>query len=345
MLLYLTSNARSGLLDTALQTNNMMVKKLIGKFSLKSFVTKDMRNYATAQYFVVDISCVDEQLDDFIVVLQSFQMMFSARIVVILSDFDHSDAYIERLVSISITNIITADTIEGVTDELSQCFTDDGMQKYLPQLQDVEHEQDEAVLAPAKLHAIEIPKFKWNAHSIKIAVAGTQRRSGVTVTAFNLASWLTARGADVCYVEMNTTRHLNALIKLYGDQKEGEHYVINDIDCYSVNELDHDYNFIIYDCGEIAAPTAIFNNADIRFLCGGILPYEMVIYKKVLLACKGLLINKVTLSMPKEYLEYFKFSVAEDIVVAEPSFSLFDCNINGELYLPATQKYIEASKK
>ena len=45
MLLYLTSNQKSGLIDGAAHEMLMPSKKLVGKFSLKSFVTKDMRNF------------------------------------------------------------------------------------------------------------------------------------------------------------------------------------------------------------------------------------------------------------------------------------------------------------
>lgn len=85
MLLYLASNGKSTLIDHAAADKELTVKKLVGKFSLKSFVTKDMRNYAAAKYFAVDAACAEETSGDFTVALQSFQMMFSARIIVILS--------------------------------------------------------------------------------------------------------------------------------------------------------------------------------------------------------------------------------------------------------------------
>ena len=69
------------------------------------------------------------------------------------------------------------------------------------------------------------------------------------MTAFNLASWLQARGAEVAYVEANTNRHLQLLLQVYEAQPEGEHYALDGIDCYLTNELDKDYQFIIYDCG------------------------------------------------------------------------------------------------
>ena len=85
MLLYLTSNQKSGLIDGAAHEMLMPSKKLVGKFSLKSFVTKDMRNYATAKFFLIDAACIEESGEDFTLALRSFQMMFSARIIVILS--------------------------------------------------------------------------------------------------------------------------------------------------------------------------------------------------------------------------------------------------------------------
>ena len=54
MLLYLTSNQKSNLIDPAVRNMTLPAKKLVGRFSLKSFVTKDMRNYANAKFFVVD---------------------------------------------------------------------------------------------------------------------------------------------------------------------------------------------------------------------------------------------------------------------------------------------------
>lgn len=87
------------------------------------------------------------------------------------------------------------------------------------------------------------------------AFAGSQRRSGVTVTAFNLASWLAARGAEVAYIEVNQNRHLQLLLNIYEAAPDGEHYTIDGIDCYLTNEPDKVYQFIIYDCGVMQTPT------------------------------------------------------------------------------------------
>ena len=131
MLLYLTSNQKSGLIDGAAREMLLPSKKLVGKFSLKSFVTKDMRNYATAKFFLIDAACIEESGEDFTLALRSFQMMFSARIIVILSGCEDMSGCIHRLLSIGVVNLITAETLEDAADELREALSDEGMQRYV----------------------------------------------------------------------------------------------------------------------------------------------------------------------------------------------------------------------
>lgn len=334
MLLYLSSNGKSGLTDF-LEGQNLVVKKLIGRFALKQFVTKDLRNYAGCKFFLLDVSCIEEQLENFIVALQSMQIMMDVRIIPVLSDMENTYAYIGRLVDIGVTDIITADSLEGVRDELAECLSEDGMQRYKRTGKGFA----DATILPEAPKQKEIIKYNWSARNVKIAVAGTQRRSGVTVTAFNLATWLIARGASACYVEANTNRHLNWIINVYDVEKDGEAYPIGGIDCYFTNELDKDYSFIIYDCGEIKEPSVIFREADIRLLCGSILPYETKDYLQVLNTCKDMEIYKMGLCVSEPLQEFCMESLSSDILIAEASHDLFENNINGHIYQRITESY------
>lgn len=98
-----------------------------------------------------------------------------------------------------------------------------------------------------------------------------------------------------------------------------EHYTIDSIDCYLTNELDHDYNFIVYDCGEMQVPMSVFKSAAIRLLCGGILPYEAPVFHKALSACGDLSVSKVGLCVPQEFQEYCTVLFGEDIQIADAS--------------------------
>ena len=243
MLLYLTSNQKSNLIDPAVRNMTLPAKKLVGRFSLKSFVTKDMRNYANAKFFVVDAACIEESGNDFTLALQSFQMMFSARIIVILSGYEDVNGEVQRLLSIGVVNLVTGETMEDALDELTEALSEDGMQRYVVKAPVYEQPATQREKAP---EPDEIIPYRWNARNIRIAVAGSQRRSGVTVTAFNLASWLAARGAEVAYIEVNQNRHLQLLLNIYEAAPDGEHYTIDGIDCYLTNEPDKAYQFIIY---------------------------------------------------------------------------------------------------
>ena len=138
MLLYLSSSGKSGITDFLEEENEhaqsnkteVVIKKLVGRFTLKQFVVRDMRNYQSCKHFIVDIGCIEDSLDDFIVALQSFQMMFNARIIVILSGCDNEKAYTEKLIGIGVTDIVTANTAEDIQSEIKECLSEGGMQRY-----------------------------------------------------------------------------------------------------------------------------------------------------------------------------------------------------------------------
>ena len=332
MLLYLTSSGKSSLVDAAANKMELNVKKLIGKFNLKSIVAKDMRNYTAAKFFVVDASCCEETPEEFCVALQSFQMMFSTRIIVILSGCEEEENYLSCLLTCGITNIIIADTPDAVTDELVECLSEQGMQRYIRQYGSVEEE----ITVPSSSEKVleeEIHRYEWNADNVKIAVAGSQHRCGTTMTAFNMACWLSARGAEVALVEMNTNRHLHFILNVYEAVKEKEHYTIDEIDYYLTDELDQNYNFIRYDCGVLDALSPIFRDADKRILCGSALPYELSTFSKAVSLCGNLPVEKIGVCVPDEMKDYCVSVFGKDLQFAESSHSLFSANANGGIYM------------
>ena len=176
--------------------------------------------------------------------------------------------------------------------------------------------------------------------NLKIAIAGTQRRSGVTVTAFNMAAWLNSRGASACYVEANTNHHLSWIINVYDAAKNGESYVVGGIDCYFTGETDKDYNFIIYDCGALKEPPAAFREADIRLLCESILPQEIQVFANVVQACIKYETFKMGLCVPKPLQEFCRASLSENILISDASHDLFENNINEHIYMPMVEDFI-----
>ncbi len=320
MLLYLTGNSHSRLIDEAVEELEISVKKLVGRFYLRGFVVRELRNYTAIRYFVVDAACTDDSAEDFCVALQSFRMMASARIIVLLTGCDDKDYYLSRLQAAGITDVVTADESEAVTKRLLEFLSDQHIQK--------------ARSEPALSESI-----SWNAQNIRIAAAGMQRRSGTTVTAFNLAYWLTARGASVCYIKANANRHLPVILRLYEAKEAQGHFTMDGIDFYLTDTLDRDYHFIIYDFGELYTVPEAFQTADIRILCGSALPYEIQNFKRTVSLCGNLPVIKILTGVPAELKAYCGMLMA-DVQIADISRNLFDGQINDSINREIIKEYI-----
>lgn len=319
MLLYLTSNKNRNLIDEAVKETTLAVKKLVDKYVLRNFIVKEIRNFIAVKYLVVDVLCAEDSLEDFSIALQSFQMMFSAKVVVLLKDIKDKEAYYERLSAAGIENLITEETPEDITAKLLSFLYDKSEQKSIE----------------------EIPKKVWQAKNIKIAVAGVQHRCGTTVTAINLAYWLANHGAAVCYVEDNINRHLRMILRIYEAKAEKDHYTSGGIDFYYTDAPDCDYDFIIYDCGALTAIPDNFKMADKRLLCGAALPYELSQYKRVLSLFRDLSVYKIAVGVPEDMKKHCTLFIGSEIYFAEQSRSLFDDKVNEKIYNEVTADYKE----
>ncbi len=165
MLLYLLGNGKSDLLDfletgnIELESSSLVVKKLVGKFSLRQFVVKDMRNYPSYKYFVIEVGCIDEEIEDFILALQSFQMMFSARIIVIMSGSNDMEIYIKKLIEIGVTDIVTTENVDDFRTEMLECLTIEGMQRFKQEVISPKEELSPEASLKGEIETIFIPKY------------------------------------------------------------------------------------------------------------------------------------------------------------------------------------------
>lgn len=335
MLLYLTGKDRVNLLDFIEDKVGIIPKKMAGKFSLMQFVVRDMRNYAHMKYFVIDRAAVNEDEAGFTEAVRSFQTMFSARIIVICENYTKQDAFLQQLVMTGVTDIVTATDIKEIQAEILECLSPEGMQRYKTPIQ-----KPQPTTIAAK-HTLVSEKYIFSCKNIRIAVAGCQRRVGVTTTAVNLAHWIQTHGGTACYLESNLNKHLSYIIKLYADQPENNHYTIGGVDYYFTNELDKTYNFIITDCGVLDEPLqASFSHADLRLLCGSAMPYELAYMQNALNRCKGETVQALGMYVPLDIRELMQQAISDDILFADPSHELFDGNANSDLNKRLVSSYI-----
>jgi len=87
-------------------------------------------------------------------------------------------------------------------------------------------------------------------------------------------------------------------------------------------------------------PPAAFREADIRLLCGSILPQEIQAFASVGQACKNYEAFKMGLCVPKPLQEFCRASLSKDMLIADASHDLFENNINENIYMPIIEKFI-----
>lgn len=335
MLLYLTGKDSVNLLDFIEDKIGIIPKKMTGKFSLMQFVVRDMRNYAHMKYFVIDRIAVSEDEAGFTAAVSSFQTMFSARIIVICEGCSEQDAFLRQLVMTGVTDIVTATDIKAIQAEILECLSPEGMQRYKVPAQKPQPPTITAKSTPVS------ERYIFTCKDIRIAVAGCQRRVGVTTTAVNLAHWIQAHGGTACYLESNLNKHLSYIIKLYAEQPEGNHYTIGDVDYYFTDELDKTYNFVVTDCGVLdEPPQASFTEASLRLLCGSAMPYELVHMQNAMKRCKGWTIQALGMYVPLDIRELMQQAISDDILFVDPSHELFDGSANSDLNKRLVNSYI-----
>lgn len=336
MILYLTSNANVNLLDQIETGQEMPVKKLIGQFSLLSFVVKDMRHFSHVRYIAIERKAIIESDDDMVQALLSFQTMYETRIVVIAEGLSESGPFVQQLIQNGITNVVTSNEIETMLEEIQECFSEQGMQRYIPSVSPEPVNETLEALQPHK------EKYKFDCKNIRIAIAGSDRRVGVTTTAMNLVFWIQAHGGNACYLEANTSKHLAHIIHLFEPEKVRNAFVMEGVDFYLTPEFNRDYNFIITDCGVLGDPRVqdSFTQADIRILCGSAMPYELPVFYRALERCKDLSVYAVGLSVPENLKLLLLQMLSHNILFGDSSHDLFDSRTNHPLYDQLLKSYV-----
>ncbi|MGC6589887.1 hypothetical protein ACPV3A_33770 [Paenibacillus sp. Dod16] len=337
MILYLTSSNKVNLLDFIEEEFELPVKKLIGSFSLNSFVVKDMRFYSHVRYLAIDRGAINETDEEMMQAILSFQMMYEMRVIVISEGLPESSPFLQGLLQADVPNVVTAEAIEMIQGELRVCFSEVGMLRRNPAGESISLDEIHQ-LSPVE----EITQFRFDCTNVTIAIAGFDRRVGVTTTAFNLVCWINAHGGSACYVEANTNNHLAHIIQLFKPDKSGNAYSMEGSDFYMTKELNHNYNFIVIDCGMLREPKIqdSFVNSDIRLLCSSAMPYELVNFYRAMKRCKDHSVITLGLFVPDNIKPYLSQSISQDIIFCNASHDLFDSKTNGEIFKKILHAYL-----
>lgn len=326
MILYLTSNDHVNLLDFTGMTH----KKMVGSFMLKQFVIHDMRSFSHCTHLILDRIAISEDDTSFTLAIEEFLTMYTARVTVIFEGLSQQSELFKGLLSIGVCNIVTATDISEIQREISECLSDEGMTRYT---------SNESIKSKNEKET-----YRFNCKNIRIAVLSSQSRTGATTVAVSLTAWLNAVGAAACYVEVNTSKHLSMLAKVYEMQENNGHYTLDGVDYYSVPIPQKDYNFIIYDIGrDYQLNDEMVGKADILIICCGTKPYELPYTQRILAvfeeSCAFILCPFVEEQLKDTYTAYLK-SEFHMLLFMEYQPELFDGKKNKKQFESVIQKYI-----
>jgi len=332
MILYLANSSYVNLLDDL----EMPIKKLTGHFSLLSFVVKDMRHFSHVNFIVIDRKAVMESDEEMVQALLSLQTMYEIRVVIIAEGLLNNSPFLQQLIQAGITNIVSAVSIKLMKEEINDCFSYTGMQRFISPAPYVETSYTSDTIKIIK------EKYHFDCQNIRIAIAGSDRRVGVTTTAINLAYWINEHGGAACYLEANKSKHLAHIIHTFKPQIEGNAHIIESLDFYLTSDLNRNYNFIIMDCGvlEDPKPQEEFYKSEIRVLCGSAMPYELPTFYRAMERCREFPLFVLGLFVPNN-LQYFMNQILKtDIFLGESSHDLFNSEANKHFYRQVLKEYL-----
>lgn len=328
MILYVSSSANVSLLDNLALEQELPLKKMTGQFSLLAFVIKDIRHFQHIRYLVIDRKAILETDAEMIQALSTLQAMSNMRVIILAEGLPSSSPFLQHLIDLGITNIATASSIDDLLQELRECLSEDGMQQYVQffVLDETTDMQDSSPTNEEKL--------EFNCINVRIAIAGSDRRVGVTTTAMNLMYWIQAQGGSACYIEAHKSNHLAHIVQLFGAEQEENAWVLNGADCYNTSTLRKDYNFIILDCGVLGSPQIQeeFVQADIRLLCGSAMPYELPVFYRAMNRCKDFDVQAIGMFVPEDLKQYVQQAASKEIMFIHSSHDLFTETVNDLIY-------------
>lgn len=327
MLLYLSSNENIGILDFLSKEKGMVIKKLSGEFYLKKFVIHDMRNLSHYSYFAIDLKALKDTENEIIEAITAFKAMYDSRIIIFAEGLKREDEIISRLIEEKIYNIIISKEIQEIKDEILKCLSNIG-----------KTEEDWII---KETHE---NQYIFNHKNIKIAVAGVSSRVDTTTTAFNMARFLFNIGAKVSYTEANDSGHLKEIAAYYEFLKIENYYRYKGVEYYPNKQFPNDVNYQIFDLGSLnKGNITIFKSCDIKVLCSGSKPYELIETYEAISSVKDVNYNILFSSISNE--ENFKIRKSfenskDNIHFLKYSPSLFDGKINEDIYKEIIKDFI-----
>lgn len=292
MFIYLTSEKNNTIFDFLKDSSGQTVKKFIGDFNFLEFVSNHLMSYDSCRYLAVDLECIDDYPESLYESIDIIRQYFNYQLRIIIVSFDLDQEIRENLIKRDIFNIVEGSTKAEVENIINKIFSGNVIraedlkieaQNTISQSIQSAYSENVVITGAVFSHepvidqTINQPETEKIFKEKIICVAGCQRRTGTTTTAFQLANYIASKGKTVAYLEGNDHGHLFDIAKSYQMEKisngiwkmNGVDYLLAD------SEFFKHYHYIIIDLGELNDNRLEFyNNCDIKVLCGDAKCYE-----------------------------------------------------------------------
>lgn len=287
MFIYLTSEKNNNIFDFLEESSGQSVKKFIGDFNFKEFVSNHLMSYDSCRFLAVDLECINDYPESLYDAIDMIRQYFNYQLRIIIVSFDLDQEIRNNLSKRDINNIVEGSTKDEVEKTIIKIFSGNGIEKCENSTQNTFSVNTQNTIAdPPVVSVIKQDMPEISETPIKtdqvfkekiICVAGCQRRTGTTTTAFQLSNYIASKGKTVAYLEGNDHGHLSDIAKSYQMQKisngiwqmNGVDYMLSD------SEFFKHYHYIIIDLGELTEDgLGFYKDCDIKLLCGDAKCYE-----------------------------------------------------------------------
>lgn len=227
----------------------MIVKKLLGEFSLKKFVIHEMKNLDHYSYVVVDLDALNDSEDEIIEAVIAFNMLYNPRLIILAKEI--SNLFLYRIINeANIYDIVINKEDKDFIETFRMCL-----------------EEGEQYRSNVRSYVKKINlKYSFPNEDVKILVGGIGSNFNTTKTAINIATFLSEIGAKVSFTEYNTG-YLQKISKYYGFEDNS----YKDISFFFNGDIPLNYNFNVIDIGILKEKNLkIFNTedfAEIKVVC------------------------------------------------------------------------------
>jgi len=239
-------------LEQIMQDNKIYQRaRFINVYNVENFFRDQLKNLKGVDFLIFDLSAFPTSSDDDILkVLKSIREFYECRIIIIAEGYKQGDSILGKIFNLGIYNIITASNDLEFEEQLKRTISQEGMTfgNSLKYRIDESSQNNKGKTIVKEIYT----KVK---QTITIGIASTEKHSGATSLALNLAKFISQfDNTTVCYIENNDHNTIEEFTKLPDVVAANDKITYKELDMFkkpqNIADIQkYDYSFYIYDFG------------------------------------------------------------------------------------------------